>query len=697
MPLRLESGSLGTLTADFGSGPLSRAQTTSSSQPSSSYSLNLALTHLHLNLVFDPTRLSNSTDGSQHAEGEPIVDLASSVLSVADDFVSSELDAQEERDLLASARTLRKDQSSDPFVSPEAEDEDKDMWLPPGSMQPFMDRRAAGEEGSGQTKAPDAEGAKTLVMGFVEGMLARLKVNVKDVRVRVRFASLGLDGDSDDGAEEESVELELRMSGISYQDEATPTASTEGASRSKVLRFSSFSVAMLQRPALPPSSPSTPMLRASTSTLNSSPGLHHSIVSNDSSASSSSSDGDPHSTLMMSQAIADLRHSMLEKSTQSLYESATEDGPSASFRPPSPKVEDLDPFQSTNTPQAELSEELWRTLLSMGEEDVVLRFSPSPASVPPSTSRPQAPGMQRTPSSASDIGGRMTSRLSIGNLQGPSISLSVPAVTLLVLPDQVRSLSNTVSLLLNNCPSSPTPAKREEPVETGRSTAPHILLDIRSVLLIAVYSDEEVPPSALDSFWSAKSKGGHLQSGHLACKLGRIDLYAKLNASATDTHPHRSTPRNLTLSRSPSSLGGSSPHKETPPSAGDLIVAVESFSVFEHLSAALVASSAIAGDPSPAVAPIVLVDPDLPNQYEFGGAGAFPEFESQDWRSGSRARKAGAVEKAWRVRVGRATKFAASAGEASPVDVGPVVRATRSSLPDHGKSCKPFALRTSVS
>lgn len=705
VPLRLESGSLGVLTADLGTSlSPSAAPAPAHGAGSSTYSLNIALSHLHLNLVLDPARAIPSADASQSSDGAaaPMVDLASSVLSVADEFVHRELDAQEGQDLLNSVRTLRRDQSSDPFVSPDAgDDDDDDLWLPPGAMRPFVDRPRAEAVGGGGGaaaggKPADAEGAKTLVMGFVEGLMARLKVNVKDVRVRVRFASPhGGDDDDDDEDGVGAVELELRMSAVSYQDEPSPHSSSGAdpsvsGGKAKTLRFSSFKVVMLQPPP-PTSSPSTPMRRSSTPTLFQSSTLRSSATSHSSHSSSSSSDGDPHSTLMMSQAIADLRDSKLDDASQSLYESATEGA--SSFLTPTPLHEDRNPLDSQAEPLANTASlpqggppaEVWRTLLSLGDEDIVLRFTPAPPATTSHTApvRPQAPSLQRSSSSSSsDMGSRPTSRIASAVLQGPAVSLYVPAVAVLVLPEQFATMSRAVGLVLAGQPPPPPPSPVPSPEELRRSAAPHLLLYVRSILLVAVYTDDEIPPATLDSFWS-RPRGGVLPAGHLVARVGRIEAHSNPHASAARPTANRAASRKAGLSRSPSSMGHAGPFKEVPSSTTDLALFVEDFSLFEHLSPAVVASSAGTSNPSPAVAPIIIMDPDLPSQYDFGSAGSFPDFESQDWRSGGRARKAGAVEKAWRVRSGRA-KFAAAHAEASPVDIGPTLRASRSLAPGEG-------------
>jgi len=681
VPVRLESGSLGTLTVDLGSagqpGSLAGHHAASSApagsgsagggSSSSAYSLNLALSHLHLSLVLDASRSMQASDLSDG--GPAMADLASSVLSVADEFVHGELDAREEHDLLASVRTLRRDQDSDPFLGPDSadgrayggtgeviDDEDDDLWLPPGSMQPFVDKpRATGED-----RGTDAEGAKTLVMGLVEGMLARLKVHVRDVRVRLRFPA-GLDeveGDCGDDGSGGAVELELRMSAVSYHDDYTASAPVGRSGPGKALRFASLTVALLQRPASASSAP-TPTRRSSASTLDQTGPVRPSATSR--SSSSSSSDGDPHSTLMMSQAIADLRDSRLTESTQSLYESATEGGGASSLAP-NPADTDLNPWGSgveqPPTPEAAQEPQFWQTLLSLGDEDVILRFGSAALSTTrTSPLRPQAPSLQRSASSSSgDAGSRPASRISLAALHGPSISLQVPAVTALILPEQTEALSNIIGQMLASRPVPPEhPSTAAGDASRAPAPATHLFLNMRSVMVIAVYTDHVLPPAAIDAFWS-KPRGGVLPAGHLVCTLGRIEALSSPSAPVVQ-------PKGASLQR-----------------AADLVLYVEDLSVFEHLAPAVVASSAGTTDPAPAVAPILIVDPDLPKQYE----GSFPAFDSHDWRSGDRARKAGAVEKAWRVRSGRA-KFASSAKESSPADFGPALRATQSVTSSEGQ------------
>lgn len=665
MPVRLESGSLGTLTVDLGSAgqpsTSSSASHHSTSAPagsgsssggggSSAYSLNLALSHLYLCLVLEPPQSLQASGLSD--DGPATADLASSVLSVADEFVHGELDAQEEHDLLASVRTLRRDQDSDPFLAVDSEgrrrqseEDNDDLWLPPGAMRPFVEKPRPDQT--------DAEGVKSLVMGLVEGMLARLKVQVQDVRVRIRFPPTS-DKPGDDCDEE--IIIELRMSAVSYHNEIT--SSSESAKPGKVLRLSSFKVTLLQQ-SQPISSVSTPTRRSSTSTLFQPSPIRQSTTSH--SSSSSSSDGDPNSTLMMSQAIADLREGSLTDSSQSIYQSATEGG-TASFLVPNPADTPWANAEPVSIRRPLPEPESWQTLLSLGDEDVILRFgAASPTATRSFPSRPQAPSLQRSGSSSSgDTGSKPTSRISQTALQGPSISLQVPDVIVLILPKQVAAVSNIVGQLLASRPSPPAPSLTAPKGVTSTATpSAHLLLNLRSVMLVAVYTEDALPSAALDAFWS-KPRGGILSAGHLVCKLGPVEALSSPPASAIP-------------SRDP-----------LPVHSANQALYIEDLSLFEHLAPSVVALSAGSGDPAPAVAPILIVDPNLPSQYE----GTFPTFDSHDWRSGDRARKAGAVEKAWQVRSGRA-KFAPSAKESSPAHRGPALHALQSEASTESKLILP--------
>ncbi len=257
-----------------------------------------------------------------HAAQAPPVDLGASVATVTQDFLASELDAFEGADLAQSIReslVLSPAGSGaarpaaevvDPFASPLSSDTAEQVA--PGAF-PFPALPGAAGDGS-SASVPTS----SVLAGLVERVLARLRVSVRRVRVRVY-----VDGD----ATADTPFVELVVDGIDCHSEVRaaadlPGATPRGDAAARILRIGSMAVRM-SRPPLPPpaSSPAStargrqrspaPTLSRHSSLRNLSPRPLPDETGTSSSGSSSADDMDPSTEMMMSQAIADLRESRI--------------------------------------------------------------------------------------------------------------------------------------------------------------------------------------------------------------------------------------------------------------------------------------------------------------------------------------------------------------------------------------------------
>lgn len=679
LPLRLESGSLGTLSAQIPwSVPFSGSSTTAPT-PSSAQPLSLALSHLHLNFIItQPTPAASNRQPPPPSSSRPPVDLAESVASVADEFVRHELDAREEQELLHSVHTLRRDEDMDPFVSPDQPalnntDDEDEQWLPPGSIRPFLSPGRKGSVSTAGGAVSEQEGAKTLLAGVVEGLLARLKVDVKDVRIRIRFEGPPA------GKEQGGLEMELRIGRAGYRDEAGTSAAPSSVSTSsttvpllpsarsvKTLRVSSVAVCTRLIPHSAASSPSTPTRRSSNASYDS--------------ASSSEDDEDPANEMMMSQAVADLRESVVlgTEDGESVYESAT-GGSFFGGGPPSDAGTERAGEQSaldTNQPRgkSEEKEEIqWQTLASFGSEEIVLRVSSHPPSLLPSN-----PDRSHSASSATSSGSSTPSSISVSSLSTLSIDLSLPSLSVLILPPQARSLYHFGNILVSSLPSSAPPSRQASLPEPVSPPPLHAAVHLKSALLVLVYSEDPFPSSTEDQFW-ARPKGGLLPGGEIEVRIDKAEgVWRNVESLvAPSGRDRRKSSSASSLRPSVSRASSSASQAPSPPTTGPmsptLSITVKDMSILEHLAPPTTAAAAAATTdtpPTPTTAPIMIFDTNLPLQYDFSETSSFPDFEHQDWRRPRRA-ASGSVDKGWHVRPGR-SKAGGAFGGAGGVLKAPV-------------------------
>ncbi|KAL1411170.1 autophagy-related protein 2 [Vanrija albida] len=225
------------------------------------------------------------SEGSEVKHAHHHIDLASSVTSAADDFVHDELDAFEGAELDRSIRESLILSHTDPFFR-EA--------LPGGFPSAGSSPSGPSSRWQSEPEAnplPEQVESTTVLTGLVERILSRLQINVKQVRVRLRY-----EDDQHGGI------VELRLGQVAYADQ-TPEASTEPRKTVRAVTVSSVAVYLLPlpKPQAEQRHPPRPFPVARTA----------SNTSSSSSSMSSDDSNDQFHSMAMSQAVADLRESVI--------------------------------------------------------------------------------------------------------------------------------------------------------------------------------------------------------------------------------------------------------------------------------------------------------------------------------------------------------------------------------------------------
>lgn len=611
--------------------------------------LSLTIDSLTLEVaIVSKPKAGKPPSASLYSSSQPL-DLASSVTSAAGDFVHDELDAFEGAQLDRSIRESFILAQSDPFSS-------DDM---PGAFAPY-----------GDTGSPSAVESTTVLATLVERILARLQCRINNVRLRLRFED-----------EEHGGVLELRIAGIRYADETPELSSPMKTVRA--ISLSTVEVYMLPiSAAYTPSSPRTTIGSSST------------VLSRMSSSSSSDfsdhhdseSSGDEFHSMVMSQAVADLRESVMippqastriqrpvfasqklqassmsSMSGKSVYHSFMEEDESdirASQASERQRLADSlsslsDPFEQPEaptpvarpssshssrrtpspTPTAVPSEPTETLLLSFGSENIVWRMVTSQAAP---TKRDWA---QHDPASPAS----MPRLIETPPLPIPTVDVSVTCGTLTVLlrPEHTALLLAMTQSVTgrSTSPSPSSPPPRHEP----SSQNPDFIarLSVKAVYVTMVYDlntiTSDVEAHVMQYF--ARPPSVYPPIGHLRLRLEQISSCYTVPGSRERRQPRR---------------------RGSTPKSPSIELSISDVSLFEYLA------SASSGDDEPpgGTFPVLLFDVNLPKQYEVPpGAPSsllstrprtpaslpnFPEFDSVDWRNPGVQKKSG--EKAWRVR-----------------------------------------------
>lgn len=600
-----------------------------------SLSLEITVTHHH------KTAKSTFFD-NQH------LDLASSVTSAAGDFVHDELNAQEGAELDRSIRESLILNQSDPFSNSD---------VPPGAFPSF------GDSGS-----PAAVESTTVLASLVERVLARLECKVNNVRLRLRFEDGTCGG-----------VLELRLGGIRYADETPELSSPKKTIRA--ITLSSVGVYVLPLSAEFGSSTDGGMGASFVSTSR----RTSSTMSSSSSFSSDSHSSEPEDefhSMVMSQAVADLRESVINPrssgsthlprdlrlstmsnvSGKSIYHSFVEDEtPEPEPVTAVPDREQLadslagldDPFGQPNqipsaehtpsphsphtsrsqTPTAVPLEPEETLLLSFGTEDIVMRMETSQATP---TKRPWAQHDPESPAS-------MPLVIETPPLPVPTVEISVTCGTITaLLRPQHTALLLAIAQSATGRPSSSSQAPPPSHATPPQPFLPEFTarLDIKGVFVTMVYDlnplSHEFEAGVQQYF--ARPATVYPPAGHLRLKLESI------SASYALASPKRVQPRRRAPPAKPSSVD----------------VTISDISLFEYLASA----ESDDDEPPGGTFPVVIFDPNLLKQYEVPpGAPSsllstqprtpanlpeFPEFASVDWRNAGVQKKGG--ERVWRVK-----------------------------------------------
>ncbi|CED82200.1 Cytoplasm to vacuole targeting protein [Phaffia rhodozyma] len=619
VPLVLESGSLGTLAALIPwSASSAKPTSVNTADPSSTTAssptsgISISLSHLHLNFVVaspaSSTPLSKSkTSASQSKiESEPI-DLTQSVISVTEDFLQSELNPQESRDLarsFAGVQDVSIDLSSttkniDPFAleegeglredEEEEEEEDGDEWMPPGAMPGSNSKARGGGKGKSKLAADvSEEGTKTFLKGVISGLVKRLKVDVKDIRVRIRYADMPED--------DSGIEFEFAVGGVRYGEEGESNSGPLG-SAAQELRVSGVSVSTRH---------SESSLRTSDSHSDSAVSASSPFTSSTESDSSEDED-DEEVHMMMSKATIDLRQSHL---SETIFASAR----GGSFFESSAQIT-REHSSNVGEKNATLWGEKWERLIYVGGDrkeeeqnggDIVFSIR------------------------SQERGGEGSARLSDTGL---SIKVTIPPVSILLLPLTIQSILSITSLFQAHASSiSPSPAPTSSPAPSSSIKALdiHLSVHLQSFSTGIVHSAKSPSESSRATFWASNGKAG-LDVDWL--ELGTDETVVEWDSRSLGLRP----------------VAGSS-------SRAKIRATVQDVYMWEHREEKEneEIGDKYQGGRYSTIYPIGVVNPELEREYNVTGLGGFPQFAFrnektagdynwEEWRSrrrGGRGRKA---------------------------------------------------------
>ncbi|KAK4687136.1 autophagy-related protein 2, partial [Tremellales sp. Uapishka_1] len=527
----------------------------------------------------------------------PPQDLSSSVTTAADDFLHEELDAYEEAELGQSIRQSLVLNASDPFQTDDV----------PGAF-PF-----SSSSSDPSSPLPVNVESTNVLAGLLERVLARLEFMVKTINVRIHFQ------DQDKGGV-----FELRVGEIKYADESEENDDAKQTVRS--IKISSVGVYLLPLPRIP-----ARYARADSTS---------SAASSSSRSTTSSESYDDGAEMFMSQAVADLRQSMMAStatSGASIYQSAMSER----------ILEDPPPRSRSRTPTRPIEKQEGVLLLSLGPEDIVLRMKTTrpQAQIPQSLYSAETPTSTRPPLAAS--------RSSLVSSQLPAVEIEflVGTVAGLLLPTHTATL--LAALQSVKPPPSPSKSRRSDPPPLSQPRIIDARLRIKAVHLSLVYDthppDDILWLAANAQFWS-KPSTTFVPLGHLKLRLEALET-AYVSMGSTPSTKTSNTPM---LRRASTHNGLRSP---------TITLSLSDASLFEYLAPDSISPAAPDDTPPGGAFPVFVFDPNLVKQYDIApGApsvprhfnakpspAVFPEFEAVDWRN-SVNKRAGGGEKGWKVR-----------------------------------------------
>lgn len=585
------------------------------------------------------------------------MDLASSVTTAADEFLHEELDAYEEAELDRSIRQSIILSANDPFNNDDL----------PGAF-PFGAGASSNPHSPGSpmpVSMPVSIESTTVLAGLVERVLARLEFKVENVKVRIHHEDPRHGGI-----------FELRIGEIRYADESTAVSEEERARTVRSVTVSGIDLYMLA-PRTSPPPPAQPRFFSSNS--------RSSSTSSTTSTSSTSSRGG-NDDMIMSMAVADLRHSVAntEASGASMYASAISEMPEAmeeDDRPNRSNSKDANARQrsrsATPTPTARVPDDA--LLLSFGGEPVVLRMT---------TTRPAA-----TSSAVPDANtpttevGKSNVLSESSRLPSINLNLSIGTIAAVLLPSQTATILSATQLALKTSSQDYSPKTSAALISTANAPKLEATIRVKAAFASIIYDlSAATQPgfnTALSQFWQKPSLID-VPVGHLKIRLDTLEAtYLSPESVASNSR--------ISQERTRATRKGSSSRKE---SAGPkLSLMLLNASVFEYLASAPTGEE---DSPPGGSFPVVIFDSNLVKQYDhspatglhayqstFGSEGIFPEFDGIDWRNAGLQRRGAAGERVWRVKQkGRGVLKGGVNTAAS--DSGPVILIRKDLSPNTG-------------
>ena len=609
IPLVLTSGSLAKLTARI---PLPNLW-------SAPLTITLDTLHLELDLSAPSTKgkepeTPRQLRSQQASHPSPSLDLAGSVTTAADEFLHEELDAYEEAELDRSIRQSLILSTNDPFSQ-------EDL---PGA---FPSPELGSAEGPSSPLSPSAE-SMTVLAGLIERVLARLDFQANNVRVKINY-----------GHPTHGGSFELRVGKVRYADESLPVEEGGPRSITRVARISSVEVFYLPKAGSSvSSSPVRPTFSPSNRSMSTS------------SSSSTMSSGDANADMIMSQAVADLRQSMMTSSVASgasVYEDAldelTEEPDISTKKDEGNGDAGQDEDRSaTPTPAPHITTQVPDVLvLSCGHEDIVLRITTTRAQIPLVSGQSFTSSSSPPPSVSRPSIDPLASALPLCQVQ-----LSIGFISCLLFPDQTTALLGMVQALAT--PSSDT---KEEASMTSQPLQPRleISLAVKGINMALVYdlsSDISQLEAPISRFWS-KPSTTYLPVGHLKLVAQALEARYSFNGFVPRPAPASKLSKTQILPNRRATI--------TTPPLPEWSGTIHQLSIFEYIPSS---PSPTADPPSASALPVLIFDSNLTKQYDAGLSGAstvrsaheaFPEYETVDWLDAKLQGRPGG-ERIWRVR-----------------------------------------------
>ena len=549
-----------------------------------------------LNLIFHlvPTSLD-----VQHS---PVVDLSSSVASIAESFVHGELSPREERFLRESVHVDYPSSSPHP-----SKDESSNV---PGGIDPFLS--AEDEEFQSET---DPEGV-SIFASLIERLLARFEFDAHDTRITLVHPGRAI--------------FTATIAEIRYSTESNGIPGQTALGESGMVSISGVSVTARNLHQPIPPYPPTP---SSISTLpaGNSPHVDSPLSHSPRSCSSSSSSLDEETQLRMSQSILSLPPrpaSPASSLASSLYQSATSDAPAVDMSisdPPSHgreasshmpvSLSQQDFVSPLDDPSEVDGTEVCETILSITSSPIVIRLTtPSPTPHPESPTsvvNPCPPAGQPPTQRHTNV--KVCERLQLSGELGTitCVFRTWQIRRILDLSEAWTSHVPLKSSIVPEPPAAPT-LSAEGPVNSLGSISMGLeaRLSVRHVVIILLPSSasddlqqsQDLPSILGDQFFAQPLSPPNLRHGYIR------GLFEGLSLSVTLDNPN---PDEGSLSQRKSDA---THHQRGTTSGIPRNTMLSTFSIFD-VSVLSFHKSSLASGSTMLASPILVTDRHLPSQY----------------------------------------------------------------------------------